>query len=280
MNFNHLSVKFQLDKFQFAGIIKIVLAIMDKKDAIKITSSLHKEISTSVIANSKKYLILTEDIDPEMKKINTKVYLGGKILLSKTLDCSDIMSKPDYQRNMLELIYNQHEMLASMIRKGRTRKVKTPSNYLKEVKDFLQRRNTKSALELLTYGLKQYPDEPFLLSYYGCLESIVHKNYSYGIDTCKRAIELLNEKMPFGQDFFYPIFYLNLGRAYLSSDDKKRAFEALQKGLSYDKDNKDILWEMTKLGKRKKPVIPYLKRTNPLNKYIGRILHELSKSSV
>lgn len=35
------------------------------------------------------------------------------------------------------------------------------------------------------------------------------------------------------------------------------------------------LWEMKKIGARRKPPIPYLKRTNPINKYIGILLHKL-----
>jgi tetratricopeptide (TPR) repeat protein len=147
------------------------------------------------------------------------------------------------------------------------------------VKTLLQKKNNRAALELLTHALKKYSDDPFLLSYYGCLESIINKNYTDGIDTCSRAIEILDEKMPFGQEIFYPTFYLNLGRAHLAAKNKKGAIEAFQKGLSFDRENKDLVWEMKKLGERRKPLLPYLKRSNPINKYVGVILHTLKKES-
>ena len=90
---------------------------------------------------------------------------------------------------------------------------------------------------------------------------------------------MLEEKMPFGQEIFYPTFYLNLGRAYFAAKKKKEAVKSYQKGLAFDKDNKDILWEMRKLGMRRMPVVPYLKRSNPINKYIGMMLHVLGRDS-
>lgn len=253
---------------------------MAKKDIISIKSSLYKEISTNVVINKKKYLILTEEIDPKEHLITTKVYLGGKIVLTKTLDCRNIPKTPDYEKKMTELIYRQHEMIVGMLRKENIKKVKSPSQYLDEVKTMLQRKSNRSALELLTHALKKYSDDPFLLSYYGCLEAIINKNFTDGIDNCSRAIEILDEKIPFGQEIFYPTFYLNLGRAYLAAKDKKGATEVFQKGLSFDKENKDLVWEMKKLGERRKPLIPYLRRSNPINKYIGMILHTLKKESL
>jgi hypothetical protein len=32
--------------------------------------------------------------------------------------------------------------------------------------------------------------------------------------------------MQFGSEFFYPVFYLNLGKAYLKDDNKKEALKA------------------------------------------------------
>jgi tetratricopeptide (TPR) repeat protein len=252
---------------------------MKKQDSIKIKSNLSKEICTNFVLHDKKYLILTEDIDPKKQMITTKVYLGGQIISSKTLDCTDIQKRPNPEQKILDLIKRQHKTLTEILREEDRKKLKTPSDYLDEVKNLLQKKSKKNALELLTNALKKYPDDPFLLSYYGCLEAIINKNYAYGIETCLRAFVTLDEKIPFGQEIFFPTFYLNLGRAYFASGDKQNAVNAFQKGLSYDKENKDLLWEIKKLGMRRKPALPYLRRSNPINKYIGIILHTLKKSS-
>jgi len=250
---------------------------MEKKDTIKIRSSLHKEFGTTLVIDGSKYLILTEDIEPEKKIITTTVYHKGKILSTKSLDCRQIMDKPDFQKRISGLLLRQHETIASGLRQENIAAIRTPSNFLNEVKNLIQKKNKKSALELLTKALKRYPDEPFLLSYYGCLEAVINKNYSYGIDVCLRSIEIIEEKLPIGKEFFYPAFYLNLGRAYLASGDKKNAVEAFRKGLSFDMENPDLIWEIKKLGGRRKTLVPYLKRSHPINKYIGMLLHKMTK---
>lgn len=252
--------------------------MMDKQDKIQITSSLHKEISTQALIDGKKFLILTEEIDPRKHHLTTKVYLGGKILMTRDMECAHIMNAPDAEKRLAELIHRQHKILLGMLKSDHEQKVKKPSDYLDEIKILLQKKNLKKALDLLLSALEQYPDEPFLLSYYGCLEAIINKNHAYGIEVCLSAIRICDEKMPFGHEIFYPTFYLNLGRAYLAARKKKEAVAAFQKGLTYDRENKDILWEMRKIGVRKRPLVPHLKRANPINKYIGLILHRLGKS--
>jgi tetratricopeptide (TPR) repeat protein len=246
---------------------------MKKGDSIKIRSSRQKEISTNVTIDGKKYLILTEDINPKENLVTTKVYEGGKILMTKQMECQEVSGTPAPEKKIVELIRRQHDMLLTMLKNQASRKGRTPSDFLDEVKTLLKKKNNKGALELLNTSLDEYPNDPFLLSYYGCLEAIINKNCAYGIDTCMRALEILNERIPFGQEVFYPTFCLNLGRAYIAGGKRKHAFDVFQKGLTYDKENKDLLWEMKKLGMRRKAVVPYLSRSNPINKYVGMILH-------
>jgi len=249
------------------------------RDSIKIRSGLHREMESEIVVGGKKYLILTEDTDTLNPLITTRVYLGGKIVLTKTLNCKDIPGAAAREKKIIEKVRGQHEAIGEVLRKENLKKPRSPSHFLEEVRVLLQRKDNKNALELLTQALKKYPDDPFLLSYFGCLETLINKNFTDGIGLCKRAIELLNEKIPFGQEVFYPTFYLNLARSYLAAKNRNGAVEALKKGLTFDGENKDLLWEMRKLGMRRKPVVPYLKRSNPLNKYIGMILHKLAAPS-
>lgn len=147
------------------------------------------------------------------------------------------------------------------------------SAYLDNVRGLLQGYKHKGAFEILRTALDEHPFDPFLLSYYGCLDAIVNKNYDNGVDVCKNAIDILEQDVPFGKEDFYPLFYLNLGRAYLAGGNKKNAAEAFKKGLEADPRDSDLLWEVSKIGMRRKPVVPILKRSNPINKYIGRLFH-------
>lgn len=248
---------------------------MKKGNSIKITSNLHKELCSKITINDKKFLIVTEYLGSESKIINTKIYVDGKIVYSKDTKYKDLPKNSVSDKNLIEFMKAQHDAVIDLLKVKHTEKRKTPSEYLEEVKIYLKRKDFKKAIHLLTISLKDYPDEPFLLSYYGCLEAVLNADHSYGIQICLKAFEKLNERMPFGQEFFYPTLYLNLGRAYLASGNKKKAAEAFQKGLIYDNDNKDLIQEIKKLGIRRKPAISFLPRTNPINKYIGIILHKL-----
>jgi len=252
---------------------------MKKGDSIKIKSALQKEVCTNITIKGKKYLIITEDLVPVDNIISTKVYSGGKIVFSKDLDCSDVMKSASPDKELIALIRRQHDTIVQMLGMEASTEVKTPSDFLNVVKNLLLKKNNRRALELLLHALEQYPNDPFLLSYYGCLEAVVNKNYSYGIDTCNRALEVLKDRIPMGKEIFYPTFYLNLGRAYVAAGKKKNAVQAFQNGLKYNEEHKDLLWEAKKLGIRREPSVSFLKRSNPLNKYVGMILHKIKAGS-
>ncbi len=247
------------------------------KKEIKIISRLGTEFDSRVSIGKKKYLVQTEDSGINNPLITSRVYLNGQILLTRSTDYREIIDAPDREKRVAELMRRQHQFAIRMVKAEESGKAKTVADYLKEVKDLLTIKNKKSALRALKEALEQHPDDPFLLSYFGCLEAVVNKKHKYGIDTCRNAIETMKKKVPFGEEFFYPVFYLNLGRAYLSAGRKKEAIEAFNKGIEIDTGNKDLLWEMRKLGARRKPAIPFLKRSNPINKYMGMLLRTVKK---
>ncbi len=152
-----------------------------------------------------------------------------------------------------------------------------PADYLRAVKANLRSGNQKEAFSLLLRASVQFPDEPLILSYYGCLQALVDKKYRSGVETCKRAIAMFKTKASFDEEVLYPVFFLNLGRAYLAAEKKKEALDAFHKGLQYDNGNNDLRKELRGLGIRKTPIVPFLGRSNPINKYIGMILQTVKK---
>jgi tetratricopeptide (TPR) repeat protein len=155
-----------------------------------------------------------------------------------------------------------------------------PGEYLRQVKAHLRNGSQKEAFSLLQQASVEYPDDPFILSYYGCLQALVDKKYRAGVDKCKQAISLLKRESSFGEDMLYPAFLLNLGRAYVAAGRKKDALDTFEKGLKYDSNNRDIQMELRALGSRKKALLPFLDRSNPINKYIGLILRKENKATV
>jgi len=151
---------------------------------------------------------------------------------------------------------------------------KDRDGYLSIVEGLLKKGKEEKALLILKYAYKELPNDPFILSYYGCLLAIVEKRASQGARLCRDAIEMVKRSKPLGE-FIYPVLFLNLGRCYLSGGYKKRAIEAFKEGLKMDAGYPDIIIEMKRLGIRKRPPLPFLSRGNPLNKYIGLLLSRL-----
>ena len=154
-----------------------------------------------------------------------------------------------------------------------------PGDYLRAVRSHLRNNREKEAYGLLLQATIQFPDDPVILSYFGCMQAVVGKKFRSGVETCRGAIQLLKKQHTFSEEFLYPVFYLNLGRAYVAAGKKRDAIDAFSKGLQYDKGNSELKKELHMLGVRKQPVVSFLDRSNPINRYIGLILHKTKKSA-
>lgn len=152
-----------------------------------------------------------------------------------------------------------------------------PGDYLRAVRSHLRNNRDKDAYALLLQATIRFPEDPVILSYFGCMQSVVGKKFRSGIEICRRAIQLLKKQQTFSEEVLYPVFYLNLGRAYVAANKKKDAIESFKQGLLHDKGNSDLKKELLLLGVRKQPLVPFLDRSNPINKYIGLILHTTKK---
>ena len=87
---------------------------------------------------------------------------------------------------------------------------------------------------------------------------------------CRHAIAL---------EFYQPENYVNLARTCMLSDRYRRdAFEAVREGLEVDSDHPELLELHRELGKRRRPVIPFLSRGNILNRLGGWFRHNFSRS--
>ncbi|HEX8948100.1 MAG TPA: tetratricopeptide repeat protein [Dissulfurispiraceae bacterium] len=88
----------------------------------------------------------------------------------------------------------------------------------------------------------------------------------------RKAIELCEEAIQ--KDPSNALHYLYLGKIYLHIHNRDYAIMAFRAGLKYET-NSRIIDELNKLATRKPPVISFLKRSNPVNKYLGIVLAKL-----
>jgi len=118
-----------------------------------------------------------------------------------------------------------------------------------------------SALVFFEKAIK-IENNPAIWSYLAFCIAKERGQFSKAISLCEEAIK----KEPNNS-----AHYLNLGRIYLFTYKKAEAINIFREGLNYEA-NQQIVDELNKLIIRKPPVIPFLKRKNPLNKYLGIIL--------
>lgn len=71
-----------------------------------------------------------------------------------------------------------------------------------------------------------------------------------------------------------PLHYLYLAKVHLVAGDTLQALQALRQGMALG-GTPEIERMLASLGTRNRPVIPFLSRDNPLNKYLGKILRRL-----
>jgi tetratricopeptide (TPR) repeat protein len=73
-----------------------------------------------------------------------------------------------------------------------------------------------------------------------------------------------------------PNHFLRLGIVYLGQGRKKEAIRIFNLGLRVGRHH-GITRILQTLGQRDNPVLPFLARTNPLNKYLGKIRNSLAR---
>lgn len=250
---------------------------MTEKSKINIVSKIPAELSSNITVNGITYHVQTEDMGKKNCSIISSIYLKGEVLFKKKSNYAHLVKLKDFPARLRGLMERQHQSTIDFFVAEQSTKEKRKSDYFEEVKELLRKGNAKSALNTLKISLEKFPGDPFLLSYYGCLIALVEGKTREGIQMCENAIKELNHSMPFGTEFFYPVFYLNLGRAHLKDQNKEAAISAFTEGLRHGPDNRDLLWELKKIGTRRKPLVPFLERSNPVNKYIGKLLYKIKK---
>jgi tetratricopeptide (TPR) repeat protein len=134
-------------------------------------------------------------------------------------------------------------------------------------KDYL----LKKALYLTKKGLyknalrcfKEEPDltlKPAAMSYYALCVAFVKKDYENAISLCVAALK---------REFYNPEIYANLGRILAVSGQKAFALRAFRKGLRIDDTHCGLMKELRAMGVRRKPLLSFLPRENPINKFFG-----------
>jgi Tfp pilus assembly protein PilF len=99
------------------------------------------------------------------------------------------------------------------------------------------------------------------LSYYGLSLAQAGLSTQIALQACRTAVS----KQP--DD---PVLLLNLGRVYLIVGKPVRAMDSFERGLRINPENKTLRKELAKIDRRSRPTFPFLERSNPLNRWMGK----------
>ena len=140
-----------------------------------------------------------------------------------------------------------------------------------ESKDFflkadenIKRGNYSGGKEYLERAVKIAPGNPLYLSFLGlcvAMEGDRIKGKSLCADAAKRSNE--------------PILYVNLGRVLLEDGKKNEARRMFLKAYWMDRTNAAAALELSGMGIRRKPIISFIPRNNPVNIFLGKLRYRI-----
>ncbi|MGD1074662.1 MAG: tetratricopeptide repeat protein [Thermodesulfovibrionales bacterium] len=111
----------------------------------------------------------------------------------------------------------------------------------------------------------QIEDNPLYTTYLAFCIARERGQFQTAVTMCETAI---------AREPHQSAHYFNLGKIYLLARKKEDAIRIFREGLRRE-ENRQISDELNKLGTRKRPIIPFLKRNNPVNKCLGIVLGRL-----
>jgi Flp pilus assembly protein TadD len=129
----------------------------------------------------------------------------------------------------------------------------------------INRGRFREASSILTQALKLAPDNPIYISQLGFCVGMLG-NLPDGEKMCRRAHKMAPT---------IPIVLVNLGRILVEKGLRQEARVLFAQAYQIDNTSSPAALELSRLGVRKPPVLPFLNRRHILNKYLGILRHRL-----
>lgn len=109
---------------------------------------------------------------------------------------------------------------------------------------------------------------PAALSYYGLCLAMHRGRTKEAAEYCELALE---------REFFRADFYWNLAQVCIRAGHRRKAVEAIERGMAVEPQNPRLTRLMESIGMRRRPVLSFLHRDNPLNVSLGKARHSMAR---
>jgi tetratricopeptide (TPR) repeat protein len=120
----------------------------------------------------------------------------------------------------------------------------------------------EGAHEKFGQAYRRAPSDPRVQSWYGMTLVLVEKNSILGMVLVDEAVRNARPD---------PELVINQSRVAMSLGQRVRAVRALERGLALYPGQPELVAAREALGRRHRPVLPFLSRSNWLNRLLGRI---------
>ena len=131
-----------------------------------------------------------------------------------------------------------------------------------EARDFLTAGQVAAAMRTLEHALAQSPEDPQTLSLYGVCFAREGVHFEKAIQLCARAVALAPRDVE---------LLVNLGRVHRLMGDRQMAHDLFFKAWRIDPTHVAPAAELARMGVRRSPVLPFLDRSHPWNRRLGRL---------
>lgn len=136
--------------------------------------------------------------------------------------------------------------------------------------DKMRRGLLDEALVDLERAIHLTAGKPLYVSQYGlCLAQ--SNQLDRGLDFCRRAAKASPRD---------PYVHINLGRVYRIAGDAAAAHRCFMDAWRVDRRNSAAAAELTRMGVRRPPVVPFLARSHWCNRTLGRWRYQLERALV
>ena len=109
-------------------------------------------------------------------------------------------------------------------------------------------------------------DHPRYRSFYGLGLAMVERRFNQALELCQSAVK---------EEFGNPDLYVNLARVHLAFGFKPEGIRYLHRALMIEDDHAAAHAELARLGRRRRPPLPFLPRRHLLNRLAGRVRRRL-----
>ena len=104
--------------------------------------------------------------------------------------------------------------------------------------------------------------QPRYLSFYGLCLALERGEVREALRYCREAVTL---------EGYNPDIRCNLGQVLLRAGRRKEAYRSFVRGLKSDSNHRASVVAIKTMGIRRRPVLTFLHRSNPINRLLGKL---------